>query len=117
MFECKENGWPRVTRAKKKVKSLLFCLAPSTFSKTVNTAILQSSYYCTPKNYTVEKNKTNFEPFQMEDILLPNAKLDVFVIELNESTKEFLENTEKKQDEVLKFKEVNEERLRMVVQL
>ena len=54
---------------------------------------------------------------QLEDILIPNAQLSAFTIELNEDTTKLIRETQQKQDEVLKLKEVNEERLRMVVQL
>lgn len=64
-------------------------------------------------NYTVQMS----EPLQMANILVANAQLSVKVLDMNEDMQKLLDETKKKQDDVLKLKEVNEERLRMVVQL
>jgi hypothetical protein len=65
----------------------------------------------------VENNSEQPQKLQMNDILIPDAKLSAFLIELNDATKKFIEDIQKKQDEILKLKEVNEEQLRQVVQL
>jgi hypothetical protein len=103
-------------KAKKGLKSLIFCLMPLNFKEYFRTTISKPFNFCTPKIYTVDKKTIKSEKLQMKDILIPDAVLSAFVIEMDDPTKKFLEETEKKQEEVLKLKEVNEERLRMVVQ-
>lgn len=112
----KEKGaWK--AKDKKSLKSLLICLRPYNFKAHFRILIRKLSYFCTPKNSLVDNKKSNSEKLQMEDILIPNAALDAFVIEMDVPTTKYFEEIEKKQNEVLKLKEVNEERLRMVVQL
>jgi hypothetical protein len=65
----------------------------------------------------VNNNLTIPEKLQIADILVADAKLDAYILVLDENTKQFLEETNQKQEEILKLKEVNEECLRMVVQL
>ena len=115
MFEENSTRWYEVALAKKMVKSLFVWLKPSNFSP-INPTTHHPLNYCNSKIYTVD-NRNNSEKLQMEDILMPDAQLDAFDIELTPSTIQLLENTEKKQEEVLKWKEVSEEQLRMVVQL
>jgi hypothetical protein len=115
MFEEISTRKIGVLGAKKMVKSLFVWLKPSNFSA-INTATHQSAEYFI-KLCTVDKNKNNSETLEMEDILMPNAQLDAFEIELTPSTIQLLENAEKRQEEVLKWKEVSDEQLRMVVQL
>lgn len=107
----------KVGNNKKMMKSLLICLRAFNFKAHFLIIIRKVSYFCTPKNCTVDKKKSNSEKLQMEDILIPNAALDAFIIEMDVPTTKYFEGIEKKQNEVLKLKEVNEERLRMVVQL
>lgn len=73
---------------------------------------------CTlPKKIIVENKPNTTGKLQMADILVANAKLSAFVLTMDENTRMIIDETKQKQDEVLKLKEVNEERLRMVVQL
>jgi hypothetical protein len=65
----------------------------------------------------VNNNLTIPEKLQIADILVADAKLDAYILVLDENTKQFLDETNQKQEEILKLKEVNEECLRMVVQL
>jgi len=65
----------------------------------------------------VENKPNTTGKLQMADILVANAKLSAFVLTMDENTRMIIDETKQKQDEVLKLKEVNEERLRMVVQL
>lgn len=65
----------------------------------------------------MEKNLTITEKLQMADILVQDAQLSAFELVLDDTTKQFIDDTKEKQDQVLKLKEVNEECLRMVVQL
>lgn len=61
---------------------------------------------------------TNLNQFRMEDILLPDVRLETFIINLeDETTKKILDISNRQQEEVLKLKEVNEEQLRIVVKL
>ena len=68
------------------------------------------------KKITVKKNNHQPQKLQMNDILIPGALLSAFVIEADEKTKKIIEESQKKQDEALKRKEINEEELRKVVQ-
>lgn len=53
-----------------------------------------------------------------DNILVENAKLEaVKLSETNATTSKLIDDTKQKQAEILKLKEVDEERLRMVVQL
>jgi hypothetical protein len=117
ILDFKEDSWLERVAAKNSLKSLFICFFPSNFKAYFCTAIRNLSYFCTPKNHTVDNNKTKSEKLQMEDILIPNAELSAFTIEMDDATTKILKETEQKQDEVLKLKEVDEERLRMVVQL
>lgn len=65
----------------------------------------------------MDNNLTIPEKLQMADILVADAKLAAYTLVLDENTKQFLDDTNQKQEEILKLKEVNEECLRMVVQL
>jgi len=65
----------------------------------------------------VDNKKDQPQKLQMNDILIPDAVLTSFIIELNDEVKKFIEETQKKQEQVLKLKEVSEEQLRKVVML
>ena len=65
----------------------------------------------------LEENQNTSVKLQMDDILFPNTHLSVFTLEDNADTSKLIEETQKRQDEILKLKEVNEHCLRMVVQL
>ena len=56
------------------------------------------------------------QKLQMTDILVKDAVLSAFALELS-AVEKLLQETEQRQDDVLKLKEINEEQLRMVVQL
>lgn len=104
-------------RRKNSHKALLIWLLTLNFkvlfvSKYVSNRILASQ-----KKFIVKKNQAKSDKLQMEDILIPDAQLNAFLIEENSPTTKFFDEIKVKQDEVLKLKEVNEERLRMVVQL
>lgn len=106
-----------VGKGKKNLKSLLICGLSSTFKIYLCTLAQKLHYFRNPKNRAVDKSQTKSEKLQMEDILIPHAVLTAFIVALDEATTKILEETEKKQDEVLKLKEVDEEQLRTVVQL
>lgn len=65
----------------------------------------------------MEEKAKKSEKLQMGDILINDAQLSAFDIEENAATKKFIEETQKRQEDVLKLKEVAEERLRMIVRL
>jgi hypothetical protein len=109
---CCEGG-----EVRKGLKSLLIWVRAPNFKQYCHIVIRKVSYFCTPKKITVENNPNISGKLQMTDILVANAVLSAFTIEMDDNTTKFLKETEQKQDEVLKLKEVNEERLRMVVQL
>ena len=79
--------------------------------------IASPTYFGKLKNLSVEPKQNQPYQLQLDDILIPNAQLSAFVIEMDEHTTKLIQETHQKQDEVLKLKEVNEETLRMVVQL
>ena len=56
------------------------------------------------------------QKLQMADILVKDAVLSAFALELS-AVEKLLQETEQRQDDVLKLKEIDEEQLRMVVQL
>ena len=49
--------------------------------------------------------------------MIKGAKLQVEKLSVNTSISKLIDDTRKKQEEVLKLKEINQENLRMVVQL
>lgn len=104
---------------KKEPKSLFISFLAYNFKAYLLFTICQLLYCYISKKITVENKNNNAQPqkLQMNDILIPNAKLSAFEIEMNEGTKKLIEETQRKQDEALKRKEVNEEQLRKVVQL
>lgn len=104
-------------KTKKGLKSLFMWLPAPNFKTYYQRSIRKVSYFCTPKNIIVENNLNISDKLQMTDILVANAELSAFTIKMDDNTTKFLNETKQKQDEVLKLKEVNEERLRMVVQL
>lgn len=63
----------------------------------------------------MEKTNIQSVKLQMTDILIPGAKLTGFDIVMNEETKKFFDQVKKKQEDVLKLKEVNEEQLRTII--
>ncbi len=111
------EGSLRQAKAKKGLKSLLIWLSTPNFKLYCWRILRKVSYFCTPKKIIVENNLIISDKLQMADILVANAVLSAFTIEMDDNTTKFLNETKQKQDEVLKLKEVNEERLRMVVQL
>jgi hypothetical protein len=111
------DGRRQTTGIKKRKKSLLVWLPVPIFKHYCLTVIRKISYFFTLKKVSLENNLQIFEKLQMTDILIANAELSAFTIGMDDTTSKFLRETEYKQDEVLKLKEVNEERLRMVVQL
>ena len=115
-FEGRE-GSLQEAQARKRLKSLLMWDVAHNFKHYCRRILRKVSYFCTPKKIIVENNLNISDKLQMADILVANAELSAFTIEMNADTTKFLKETEQKQDEVLKLKEVNEERLRMVVQL
>jgi hypothetical protein len=55
---------------------------------------------------------------QVNQILVQDAKLEAIIIsDTDHSVKKLIDETKQKQVEILKLKEVDQERLRMVVQL
>jgi len=62
------------------------------------------------------EKKSTSEVFQISDILLPNAELKAFKMEMNDEIVQFFQDIEQQQENVLKLKKVNEDRLRMIVQ-
>ena len=103
-------------KTKKGLKSLLMWLSALNFKHYYQILIRKVSYFCTPKNIIVENNLNISDKLQMADILVANAELSAFTINMDDNTTKFINETKQRQDEVLKLKEVNEERLRMVVQ-
>ncbi len=57
------------------------------------------------------------EKITLSQILIKGAKLQVEKLSVNTSISKLIDDTRKKQEEVLKLKEINQENLRMVVQL
>ena len=57
------------------------------------------------------------EKITLSQILIKGAKLQVEKLNVNPSIAKLIDDTRKKQEEVLKLKEINQENLRMVVQL
>lgn len=76
-----------------------------------------SNLFLHPQRAIVEKNTNKPDKLRMEDILIPNAALRVFTITMDETTKQLIQETQKKQEDILKLKEVNEDQLRLVVKL
>lgn len=87
------------------------------FKRYCKRIIRKLPYLYTYKKIIVENKPDTTGKLQMADILVSNAKLSAFVLTMDENTRMIIDETKQKQDEVLKLKEVNEERLRMVVQL
>ena len=57
------------------------------------------------------------EKITLSQILIKGAKLQVEKLSVNPSIAKLIDDTKKKQEEILKLKEINQENLRMVVQL
>lgn len=57
------------------------------------------------------------EKLSLTQILIKDAKLQVVKLRDNASAVKLIDETRKKQEEVLKLKEVSQENLRLVVQL
>ena len=57
------------------------------------------------------------EKLSLTQILIKDAKLPVVKLDGNPSDTKLIDETKKKQEEILKLKEVNQENLRLVVQL
>lgn len=102
---------------KKKDKNLLVWHVPAIFKQYCKKLIRKLPYLYTFKKIIVENKPNTSDKLQMADILVADAKLSAFVLTMDENTRTIIDETKQKQDEVLKLKEVNEERLRMVVQL
>ena len=64
----------------------------------------------------LEENQNTSVKLQMADILIPNAHLSAYILQDDAQTSKLIEETQKKQEKILKLKEVNENCLRMVVQ-
>jgi hypothetical protein len=70
------------------------------------------------KHYPILNKTTDISvKLQMDDILIPNAAINVVKLTMDAATSKLMEETKKKQKQVLKLKEVDENRLRMVVKL
>lgn len=97
--------------------SLFFWRPTTIFSWYCFTIIKLIAYFCTFKKIFVEDNLIKSEKkLQMTDIFIKDAVLSAFAMELS-AVEKLLQETEQRQDVVLKLKEIDEEQLRMVVQL
>lgn len=82
---------------------------------------INNVYICTPYNlklYNCIKLVFKMEKLQINQILVKDAKLSAVKLnETNTTVTNLINETKQKQVEVLKLKEVDQERLRMIVQL
>jgi hypothetical protein len=112
------TGTTVVTRLKKTVKSFDFTGTATIFKRYSQLTKCLVSYICVPKNKLVVQPTYISDQLQMDDILVENAQLTAFLIDVNdEEIQKLIQQTTEEQQKILKLKEVKEECLRMVVQL
>ena len=97
-------------------KFLLFRTPATIFSQYCFTIIRRLAYFCNLKKNFVEENLKSDNQLQMADIFVKDAVLSAFALELS-AVEKLLQETDQRQDYVLKLKEIDDEQLRMVVQL